>query len=224
MNAATLGFLDPSTLLLTVGVLGMALVLFAETGLLIGFFLPGDSLLFTAGLFAARTNPFAPLWLLLVVTPIAAIVGDQVGYLIGARLGPRVFTGRQSRFFRQSHVDRSQAFFDRYGARTIVLARFVPVVRTFAPVLAGISRMHYRTFVAYNVVGGVLWSCGVLVLGYLLGGVSFVRNNLELILLLIVVVSLLPVVVELLRARRSGRSNGSRRTVRAATADADSRD
>lgn len=206
MSTAVLGFLDPSTILSAVGVIGLAVIIFAETGLLVGFFLPGDSLLFTAGLFAARSHPFAPLWLLLVIAPVAAVVGDQVGYLIGSRLGPRVFTGRQSRWFRQSHVERSQAFFDRYGPRTVVLARFVPVVRTFTPVIAGISRMHYRTFVAYNVLGGVAWSCGLLVLGYLLGGVTFVRNNLEVILVLIVVVSFIPVAVELMRARRAGRT------------------
>ncbi len=207
MSAAILGFLDPSTILTTVGVIGMFVVLYAETGLLIGFFFPGDSLLFTAGIFAARDNPFAPLWLLLLVASVAAVAGDQTGYLIGDKVGPRVFTGRQSRFFKQSYVDRSQAFFQRYGARTVLLARLVPVVRTFTPVIAGVSKMHYRTFVAYNVVGGIVWACGVLILGYLLGGISFVRNNLEIILLLIVVLSVVPIGVELLRARRASRND-----------------
>lgn len=208
MTAATLGFLDPNTLLSAVGVIGMAAALFAETGLLIGFFLPGDSLLFTAGLLAAQTPPFAPLWVLLIVAPVAAFAGDQVGYLIGREAGPKVFTGRQSRFFKQSYVERSQLFFDKYGARTILLARFVPVVRTFAPVIAGVSRMHYRTFVAYNAIGGAAWGCGVLILGYLLGGIAFIRNNVEIILALIVVLSVVPIGVELLRARRRGATAG----------------
>ena len=139
---------------------------------------------------------------------LAAVAGDQVGYLIGRGAGRKVFTGRQSRFFKQSHVDRSERFFDRYGARTILLARFVPVVRTFAPVIAGVSRVHYRTFVLYNVIGGVVWGCGVLLLGHALGGVAFIRNNVEIILALIVVASVVPIGVELLRARRERASGG----------------
>jgi len=197
------GVLDPANLLSSLGLLGVLAAVFAETGLLVGFFLPGDSLLFTAGLFAARPAPFAPLWLLLVLVPVAAIVGDQVGYLIGKRAGQALFQRADSRMFKRSYVERSHGFFARYGARTILLARFVPVVRTFAPVVAGASGMPYPTFLAYNVVGGVIWGVGVTTLGYLLGGVDLVRDHIEIILVLIVVVSLLPVLVEVLRARRA---------------------
>ena len=203
--------LDPAVLLSTLGLLGVLGAVFAETGLLVGFFLPGDSLLFTAGLFAAREQPFAPLWVLLVLVPLAAVAGDQLGYLIGRRTGPALYRREDSRFFRRAHVERSREFFERYGARTVLLARFVPVVRTVAPVVAGVSGMRYRTFLAWNVVGGILWGAGVVVLGYLLGGVGFVRDHVELILAAIVVVSLVPVAAQLLSARR-----GSSRRARTA--------
>ena len=197
-------FLSPETLI-GAGLAVLLLVVFVESGLLIGFFLPGDSLLFTAGLLIA-TRDILPLWLVLLTVPIAAIAGDQVGYIIGRTAGPRVFSRPDSRLFRQEFVDKSYAYFERYGPRTIVLARFVPVVRTFAPVVAGVSKMHYRTFVTYNIIGGVLWGAGVVLLGYFLGGIAFVANNVEAIILLIVALSVLPIVIELLRARRSRRA------------------
>ncbi len=195
-------FLDPSTLLANLGLIGVLGAVFAETGLLVGFFLPGDSLLFTAGLFAAQPEPFAPLWVLLLAVPVAAVVGDQVGYVIGRRTGPALFSRPDSRLFKQRYVTQAHDFFDRHGARTVLLARFVPVLRTFVPVLAGVSGMDYRKFVTYNVVGGVAWGVVVVSLGYLLGGISFVRDHVEVILLVIVAVSLVPVALELLRARR----------------------
>ena len=187
------------------GLLALLAVVFTESGLLIGFFLPGDSLLFTAGLLI-RTQDVLPLWAVLLTVPLAAIAGDQVGYLIGRKAGPRIFNRPDSRFFQQEYVDKAYAYFERYGARTIVLARFVPIVRTFAPVVAGVSRMDYRTFVTYNVVGGVLWGAGVVLLGYFLGGIAFVADNVEAIILGIVALSVLPIVVEVLRARREHRS------------------
>ena len=187
------------------GLLVVLVVVFVETGLLVGFFLPGDSLLFTAGVIAATTGA-VELWQLLLLVPVAAVAGDQVGYGIGRRAGPRVFDRPDSRFFQQEYVDKAYGYFERYGARTIVLARFVPIVRTFAPVVAGVSRMRYRTFVTYNVVGGVLWGCGVSSLGYALGDVAFVADHLEPILLGIVALSVLPIAVEVLRARRAHRS------------------
>ena len=186
------------------GLLVVLVVVFVETGLLVGFFLPGDSLLFTAGVIAATTDA-VELWQLLLLVPLAAIAGDQCGYAIGRRAGPRVFQRPDSRFFQQEYVDKSYAYFERYGARTIVLARFVPVVRTFTPVVAGVSRMRYRTFVTYNVIGGVLWGAGLSALGYALGDVQFVADNLEPIILGIVALSVLPIVVEVLRARRAHR-------------------
>ena len=191
--------------LVSAGLIVLLLVVFVESGLLVGFFLPGDSLLFTAGLLI-NTQDVLPLWLVLLTVPLAAIAGDQVGYLIGRKAGPHIFNRPDSRFFQQEYVDKAYAYFERYGARTIVLARFVPIVRTFAPVVAGVSRMHYRTFVTYNVLGGVLWGAGVVLLGYFLGGITFVADNVEPIILGIVALSVLPIVLEVLRARREHRT------------------
>jgi membrane-associated protein len=196
-------FLDPQWLISTFGLIGILAIVFAESGLLIGFFLPGDSLLFTTGLLVADgTYLHHPLWLMCLLVSIAATVGDQFGYYFGRRFGPSLFSRPDSRLFRQENLTKAQAFFDKYGARSIVLARFVPIVRTFTPVVAGASRMHYRKFLVYNVVGATLWGCGVTVLGYFLGQVAFVRSHIELILIGIVVVSVGPIAIELLRSRR----------------------
>ncbi|MET8043310.1 VTT domain-containing protein [Micromonospora sp. NPDC005215] len=204
-NTLALGpsFLNPEWLISTFGLIGILAIVFAESGLLIGFFLPGDSLLFTAGLLVADgTYLHQSLWLMCLLVSIAAVAGDQFGYLFGRRLGPTLFRRPDSRLFKQENLTRAQDFFGRYGARSIVLARFVPIVRTFTPIVAGASHMHYRTFLVYNVLGGTLWGCGVTVLGYFLGQVTFVKNNIELILIGIVVVSVLPIGVELLLGRR----------------------
>src|SRR3954451_11195340 len=195
------GLLDPTHLINTFGLIGVMVILFAECGLLVGFFLPGDSLLFTAGLLAAG-GLIAPLWVLLIALPAAAIAGNLMGYWIGRKAGPRVFQRPDSRLFKAEYVDRSQAFFDRNGARTIVLARFVPIVRTFASVMAGAARMNFRVYAIYTVIGGVLWGAGITALGYWLGQVEFISSNIELIAVLIVVVSVIPMAIELLRARR----------------------
>ena len=209
MSVLALGpsWLDPDHLIRTFGMVGIMAIVFAESGLLVGFFLPGDSLLFTAGLLVATTSLLPPLWLVVLLIVVAAIAGDQVGYLIGKKAGPRVFQRPDSRFLRPEHVDKAYAFFEKYGGRAIILARFVPIVRTFTPVVAGVSAMHYRTFVTYNVIGGLLWGVGVTVLGYFLGQIDFVAANIEFILLGIVAVSVLPIVVELLRARRHSGSS-----------------
>ena len=199
------GFLDPTNLIDTFGLIGIAVVLFAECGLLVGFFLPGDALLFTAGLLAAAGR-IAPLWVLLLVLPVAAIAGNLVGWWIGRKAGPAVFRRPDSRLFKADHVDRSQAFFDRHGARTVLLARFVPVVRTFATVMAGASRMDLRRFALWSALGGVLWAGGLTLLGFWLGQVAVVREHVELFVLGVVALSLLPVVVEVLRTRRSALS------------------
>ena len=188
------------------GLLALLAVVFVESGLLVGFFLPGDSLLFTVGVLVASGTLGIPLWLLLVSVPLAAIAGDQVGYYLGRTAGPKIFNRPDSRLFQQEHVDKAYGYFERYGARTIVLARFVPVVRTFVPVEAEVSRMADRTFVTYNILGGVLWGAGVTLLGVFLGGIPFVAENVEPIILGIVALSLLPIVVELVRARRQYRS------------------
>jgi membrane-associated protein len=195
-------WLDPEQLIRTFGTLGILAIVFIESGLLVGFFLPGDSLLFTAGLLSAA-GVLPDIWILLVTIPIAAIAGDQVGYAIGRKFGPPLFNRPDSRFFRREYVDKSAEFFEKHGPKTVVLARFVPIVRTFVPVMAGTSKMHYRTFVTYNVVGGLAWGAGVTALGYFLGQIEFVKSNIEPILLLIVAISVMPVAYELLKARRA---------------------
>jgi membrane-associated protein len=203
--------LNPESLISTFGLLGILVLVFAESGLLIGFFLPGDSLLFTAGLLVAGGRFLhQPLWLVCLLIAIAAIVGDQVGYLFGRRVGPALFRRPDSRLFKRENLEKGQAFFDRYGARSIVLARLVPIVRTFTPIVAGASRMHYRTFVIYNVAGGVMWGVGVTVLGYFLGQVAFVKANIEIILIGIVVLSLVPIAVELIRARKRSKAESAK--------------
>jgi len=199
-------FLDPEWLISGFGLIGILTIVFAESGLLIGFFLPGDSLLFTAGLLVAGgTYLHQPLWLMCLLVSVAAVLGDQFGYLFGRRFGPALFRRPDSRLFKQDNLTRAQGFFRRYGARSIVLARFVPIVRTFTPIVAGASHMQYRTFLAFNIVGGTLWACGITILGYFLGQVAFVKDNIELILIGIVAVSVVPIGVELLRSRRRAR-------------------
>lgn len=199
-------FLDPEWLISTFGLLGILAIVFAESGLLIGFFLPGDSLLFTAGLLTADGEYITyPLWLVCLLITIAAIAGDQVGYAFGKKVGPALFRRPNSRLFKQENLLKAHEFFEKYGARSVVLARFVPIVRTFTPIVAGVSGMRYRTFVLYNVIGGVLWGTGVTVLGFFLGQIPFVKEHIELILIGIVVVSVIPIAIELLRARLAAR-------------------
>jgi membrane-associated protein len=199
------GLLDPTHLINTFGLIGIMVVLFAECGLLVGFFLPGDSLLFTAGLLAAG-GLIAPLWVLLVALPLAAVAGNLVGYWIGRTAGPAVFNRPDSRLFKAKNVEKAHDFFERHGARTILLARFVPVVRTFATVMAGASRMNFRVYAAYSVVGGIIWGVGVTLLGYWLGNVSVIKNNIEVFAVAIVLVSFIPIFVEYLRSRRRNRT------------------
>jgi membrane-associated protein len=200
-------WLDPDHLIASFGdyaLIGICVVVFIETGLLFPL-LPGDSLLFTAGLLVSQDDIRTPLWLLCLLIFVAAFVGDQVAYFIGHKAGPKIFNRPDSRFFKQAYIDQTYAYFDKYGGRTIIVARFVPFVRTYAPVAAGIGRMRYRTFVSYNVIGALLWGVGVTVLGYFLGQIAFVKNNIELILMVIVGASLVPVALELLRSRRASR-------------------
>ena len=200
---AALG-LDPEKLINKYGLIGLALIIFAESGLLIGFFLPGDSLLFTAGLLSATKIFDQPIMLICLVTFVAAVLGDQVGYQFGKRVGPALFARPESRLFKPAHVVKAQNFFDKHGSKTIILARFVPIVRTFAPIVAGVGRMKYRTFAMYNVIGGALWGIGVTMAGFLLGKrFPGLKDRIDLIAILIVAVSVLPIVVEYLRHRRS---------------------
>jgi len=177
-------------------------IIFAETGLLIGFFLPGDSLLFTAGLLAGQGK--LNIWLLLPGVFIAAFVGDQVGYTFGEKLGPRLFNKPDSRFFKQEYVTHTRNFFNKHGSKTIIIARFVPIVRTFAPVLAGVGEMDRKTFVIYNVIGAFLWAVGLTMLGYILGDVigESVDKYLLPIIAVIILISLIPPLVEWRRAKK----------------------
>ncbi len=204
LDAVAIGpsWLDPERLISAFGLLGILLIVFAECGLLIGFFLPGDSLLFVAGLFVAEGTIGTPLWLVCLLISVVAIAGNLVGYAIGRRAGPAIFNRPDSRLFRQEYVDKTSAFFEKYGARAIVLARFVPIVRTFITVMAGVGRMNFRTYAIFSAIGGVLWGTGVTVLGYWLGQIAFVRDNIEYILIAIVAASIVPIAIELLRARR----------------------
>ncbi len=194
-------WLDPDSLIRTFGMLGVLAIVFMESGLMVGFFLPGDSLLFTAGLLSAN-GVLPDIWVLLVTIPIAAIAGDQTGYWIGRKFGPPLFNRPDSRFFKREYVDQTAAFFEKHGPRAIILARFVPIVRAFVPVMAGTSHMHYRTFLTYDIIGGILWGAGVTTLGYFLGQIEFVKNNIEFILLGVVAASVVPVFLELRKAKR----------------------
>jgi membrane-associated protein len=194
-------FLDPQNLLATFGTIGLFLIVFAESGLFVGFFLPGDSLLFTAGLFAAEGTLNLPL--ILVGCFVAAVAGDQVGYWFGKRVGPSLFRRPDSRLFKQEYVERAQHFFARHGAKTIVLARFVPIVRTFAPILAGVGHMPYRTFVSFNVIGGFVWAVGVTLLGYWLGNlIPDIDRYLLPIIAGIIALSFMPMIYEWWKRRR----------------------
>ncbi|GLY15458.1 hypothetical protein Kisp01_24730 [Kineosporia sp. NBRC 101677] len=201
-----LSFLAPEHLISTFGLLGILAVVFAESGLLIGFFLPGDSLLFTTGLLVAEgTYLHQPLWLVCLLVAVAAVAGDQFGYLFGRKFGPALFRRPDSRLFKQENLTRAHEFLATYGARSIILARFVPVVRTFTPIVAGAGRMDYRTFLVCNVIGGVLWGGGVTLLGHQLGQIAVVKDHIELMLIAVVAVSVIPVAIEVLRARQRNR-------------------
>lgn len=179
----------------------LVLIVFTETGLLVGVFLPGDSLLITAGLVAAGGG--LNIWWLDALLILAAVLGDSTGYAIGTRAGPRLFTRQKSLLFNPRHVERTRRFYERYGAKTIVLARFVPIIRTFAPVLAGVGQMRYRRFVVYNIAGGVGWVLGMTWAGYLLGhAVPNIDRHIHVVVIGVIVLSCVPIAIEILRERR----------------------
>jgi membrane-associated protein len=195
--------LHPDELIEAFGTIGLFLIVFAESGLFFGFFLPGDSLLFTAGVLCAKADsPLWPLPIVLAGVAFSAIAGDQVGYLFGRRVGPAIFRRPDSRLFKQAHVEKAQTYFEEHGPKTILLARFVPIVRTFAPIVAGVGRMDYRTFVTYNVAGGLLWGVGITMLGFLLGEAVDIDKYLLPVILVIVLLSVIPVLLELRKAKR----------------------
>ncbi len=206
--------IDPHHLLDSFGLVGLILIIFAECGLLIGFFLPGDTLLFAAGLLLAVGRLHTPLWVFLITVPLAAVAGNLVGYWIGYRAGPKVFDRPNSAVFKPEYVERSHAFFERFGSWTIILARFVPIIRTVATVMAGVAKMSFRRYALYSVIGGVVWAVGVILAGYWLGHITFVRKHVEPlidpILIAVVLLSLIPVTVHWLRGRRSGRHRSAK--------------
>jgi membrane-associated protein len=213
-NAVFAVGIDPQKLLESVGLIGLFIVVFAESGILIGFFLPGDSLLFTAGLATDGIKisedgeifqlAGGHIWIVMLGVTLAAIAGDQVGYLFGKKVGPALFKRPESRLFKPSYVESAEKFFAKHGSKSIVLARFVPIVRTFTPIVAGVSNMHYRTFVKFNVIGGILWGAGITLLGYTLGrAFPAIGENIEIAVVVIVFVSILPVIIEFIRHRRA---------------------
>lgn len=208
LDTLAVNLLDPTSLIGAFGLLGVLVIVFVETGLLVGFFMPGDSLLFTAGLFASAAGAAVgvqlPLGVLLTCAPICAFLGAQLGYYIGAKTGPVLFNRPDSRLFKREYVERAEYYFQRFGpAKAVLLARFIPIVRTFLNPVAGVLEMNPRTFLAWNAVGAVLWADGVVLVGYFLGtAVPGVDRYILPAIALIVVVSLIPVVSEVVRARR----------------------
>ena len=183
------------------GYLGIALIIFAESGILIGFFLPGDSLLFTAGFLASQgLLSIVPLIILLF---IAAVAGDAVGYFFGHKVGPKIFSRPKSFWFNPAHIEKTRTFFERYGAKTILLARFLPAVRTFAPIMAGVGGMSYRVFATYNAVGALAWACGITLLGYFFGQIIPNPDKYLIpVVLVIIVLSVLPTVWQIIKEKR----------------------
>ncbi|GAB2655127.1 VTT domain-containing protein [Saccharopolyspora gloriosae] len=199
-------WLDPENIVSSLGpfaLIGVCLIIFAECGLLIGFFLPGDSLLFVTGLFVATGAISTPIWLTCLLLSVCAFVGNVTGYWIGRKVGPALFNKPDSKLFKAEHVDKTHEFFERYGARAIILARFVPIVRTFITAVAGIGQMDQRKFFSYSAIGAVAWAAGMTVLGYFLGNIPIIKENLEAMAILIVFISILPIIVEYVRGRRT---------------------
>jgi len=186
------------------------LIIFAETGLVVTPFLPGDSLLFAAGTFCAKPETGLNVHLMAVLLWVAAVLGDTVNYWLGSRIGPAVFKREDSVFLRKKHLERAHAFFEKYGGRAIILARFVPIVRTFVPFVAGVGRMHYGRFIAYNVIGGFIWIYFFLYAGYWFGGLPFIQRNFKLVILAIIIISVLPIVWETWRAWQEAKRERAR--------------
>jgi membrane-associated protein len=180
----------------------VCLIIIAETGLLVGFFLPGDSLLFTVGLMIGTGLIDVPIWLACILISVSAIAGDQLGYFIGRKVGPAVFKRPNSKFFNQNNAQRAQDFFVKYGAKAVIFAHFIPILRTFVPVAAGVGQMKYPYYLRYNIIGAITWGVLVPLIGYFLGQIEFVRENVILVTLVLVLLSLVPVILEICKARK----------------------
>jgi membrane-associated protein len=181
-------------------------IIFAETGLVVTPFLPGDSLLFAAGALCAPVDSQLNVHLMAVLLFVAAVIGDTLNYWIGSKIGPKVFSREDSFFLRKKHLERAHAFFEKYGGRAIILARFVPIVRTFVPFVAGVGKMTYSRFIAYNIIGGFVWIYFFIYAGYFFGTQPFVQKNFKLVILAIIILSVLPIVFEFIRARREAKT------------------
>ncbi|MNQ54158.1 Inner membrane protein YqjA [compost metagenome] len=196
---------DLQELIKWAGPIGVAAIVFAESGLLIGFFLPGDSLLFTAGFLVQIGVMPINIHLLVFILFLAAVLGDNVGYTFGRRVGRKLFDRKNSRLFKKDHLEKAEAFYEKYGSKTIIMARFIPVVRTFAPIVAGTANMHYKTFVSYNIIGGLLWAAGLTYLGYFLGDVFTNRLGLDIdqvilpAVAIIILISIMPPIIHILK-------------------------
>ena len=196
-----LNILDPMVIIKTLGLVGILFIVFAESGLFFGFFLPGDSLLFTAGFLASQN--YLNVTILVWGSFVCAVLGDSIGYWFGKKVGPKIFTREDSFFFHKKHIERAQNFYNKYGNKTIFLARFVPIVRTFAPIVAGVGRMEYRNFISYNIIGGFVWSFGMIYSGFFLGQiVPNVDRYILPIIILIIVISLLPLIFEFIKHKK----------------------
>ena len=206
-------WLDAANLITTIvkwfgpwAILGVMLVIFAETGLLIGFFLPGDSLLFTLGMFVGTGAVGVHIWVAAPLVWLAAVAGNQTGYLIGRKAGPAIFNKPDSRLFKQEYVERTSDFFERHGGKAVTLAQFVPIVRTFTPVIAGVGKMNYRHFITFNILGATFWAFGITWLGYFLGSFEWIRENIDTMILVIVFISVAPMlasaVSKIVKSRR----------------------
>jgi len=201
--------MDPQTLIDNLGDVAFWVILgiiFAECGILLGFFLPGDSLLFITGLCIASGLISLNIWVASILLIIAAIAGNLTGYWIGYKAGPALFKKPDSKLFRKEYVDKTHAFFEKYGARAIILARFVPIVRTFITAVAGIGRMNFRQYFIYSSIGAVLWAGLITLAGYFLGNIEFIKNHIEQVLILIVLISVIPIVIEVIRHKRQSRA------------------
>ncbi len=193
--------IDLLNIIQTIGVTGVSAIIFAESGLFFGFFLPGDSLLFTAGILASRDIlPFATL---LFILPIAAILGDSVGYWFGNKIGPKIFNRPESRFFNPKHVEDAHKFFIKHGKKALILARFIPIFRTFVPIVSGVAKMPYKDFLPYNILGGLLWTTSLYLLGYFLGNaLPDSPKYILYVVIFILIVSIVPVVIEFIKSRK----------------------
>jgi len=193
---------DVEYLVTTGGLLALIIIIFSETGLLAGFFLPGDSLLVTAGIFVAQGRLDVNIWVVLLTLSIAAVLGDATGYAIGKKAGQTLYSRPDSLFFKRAHLMKAKSFYDKYGGKTIVLARFVPIIRTFAPTVAGAAEMPYRKFATFNIAGGVSWIFSMTLLGYFLGkAFPEITKRIEVVIIVVVFISILPAIIEYLRER-----------------------